>query len=189
MLSIGHINYTESRTTYITPAMTISTQLNQLIVAHAPQWSAVSYAGTRFLGSSTILHYVQHAAYDSILVFNDEGTILYRVHVMTPLTEPLLQLSPLRVALVEGEQYNPGGLLRTQFIEAPECVLLIYEGGILCIDAQAPWPLRWRVDHPVLDWFVETVDTTMVWYTSERDGRWAYLLADGQRVTSDMTGA
>jgi hypothetical protein len=184
MIHIGQVDLTEPGTISIAQDITIHIQNEHLTVARA-QWQAdVHYDRNDIAGHSNLIHYVIDPVKLTILLLNDEGSTLYAVDSYTRALVPFVHLSATRADLTDGLSYNPGGLLRTQFRPLADGVLLIYEGGILRVDARPELSLRWHIDHPFIDWFFDTIQNDIVWYAADHDGRWGYHLVDGHRVDS-----
>jgi hypothetical protein len=182
MIHIGQVDLTEPCTISIAQDISIHIQDEHLTVAHA-QWQAdVHYDRNDIAGDSNLIHYVIDPGKRTILLLNDEGSILYAADSDTRALVPFVHLSATRADLTDGLSYNPGGLLRTQFRPLADGVLLIYEGGILRVDVRPELSLRWRIDHPFIDWFFDTIQNDIAWYVAEYDGHWGYHLVDGQRV-------
>jgi hypothetical protein len=135
-------------------------------------------------GDNIVICYAWDRTNGRMIFAFEEGSYVYVLDI------PELQLIKLttlnRDYLNDPNQYNPGGLYRMKMIETSSALLIIYEGGIICLDLGENIGIRWRRDHQYFDWFFDSVRANVVWYTSEHDGRWGYRLTDGTRLENNI---
>lgn len=71
------------------------------------------------------------------------------------------------------------GLWHSEFVETPRGPLLVYELGVIAFNLDGT--VRWRAEHPSIQWVFLGVEGDRVVFDNEFEGQWRYRVQDGQK--------
>jgi hypothetical protein len=71
------------------------------------------------------------------------------------------------------------GLWHAEFVETPLGPVLVYELGVIAFDSDGA--VRWRAEHPSIQWVYLGVEGDEVVFDNEFEGQWRYRLEDGRK--------
>jgi hypothetical protein len=106
----------------------------------------------------------------SVLIHRHQGMVAASIR---------LPSGEVRLTPVDHDREIEGGLWHSDFIETPRGPLLVYELGVIAFNRDGS--VRWRVEHPTIQWVFLGVEGDRVVFDNEFEGQWRYRLEDGQR--------
>lgn len=81
---------------------------------------------------------------------------------------------------VDHDQSLEGGLWHDDFVETDLGPLLVYELGVIAFNRDGS--VRWRAEHPDIQWVCLGIEGERVVFDNEFEGQWRYRIEDGQKL-------
>jgi hypothetical protein len=106
-------------------------------------------------------------------------TVLLHPHKGILAASVRLETGSVSLTSVGHDRSLEGGLWHDDFVETSQGPLLVYELGVIAFNRDGT--VRWRAEHPTIQWVFLGVDGNRLVFDNEFEGQWRYRLDDGRK--------